>query len=299
MDAFLASRIMTDIFQGVASGITYSMIALCLVIIWRSTGVLNFAQGSMAMFAAFLGMTLVEHGVGYWWCLIISLLFGLAIGGATERILVRPLYGKPELNPIVVMVGLSELLQLGAGAIWGTTQRILPTPFSQVYYQLHGHLVQLSPFVLLQVALALGVMMIIAIVFQFTRLGLQMRAAAVAPEVARLLGVRVSRMLTYGWMISSGVGALAAVIVTTDQGTGISPTVMTFIFVYGFMAAAIGGLESPGGAVLGGLLIGLIEQFTSDYGNANLASIAGLILLIVVLVVRPQGLFTRHQARRV
>ena len=123
----------------------YSLVALSLVIIWQSTHVLNFAQGAMAMFATYIGMTEIERGVGYWWCVIISVVVGMALGGVTERVLIRPLYGKPEINPIVVMVGFLAVIEAVATSIWTSTTRTIAAPFSQVYFKSHGQLILFRP----------------------------------------------------------------------------------------------------------------------------------------------------------
>jgi branched-chain amino acid transport system permease protein len=298
MSAFLTSTFMHNIFGGLAQGVVYSLVALSLVIIWQSTHVLNFAQGAMAMFATYIGMTEIDRGIGYWWCVIISVAVGMALGGVTERVLIRPLYGKPEINPIVVMVGFLGVIEAVAAAIWTSTTRNIAEPFSQIFYHVNGKLVYLSPFIVFQIVLAIGIMLAVAALFRFTRLGLQLRASAMAPEVSRLLGIRVSRMLTFGWMLSAGVGAIAAVI-TASATFGLFPTDMDGIFVAGFIAAAVGGLESPIGAVAGGLLIGLAEQFILSYWSPNVAPLGGIIILVIALMIRPQGLFTKTAGRRV
>lgn len=298
MSAFLTSTFMHNIFGGLAQGVVYSLVALSLVIIWQSTHVLNFAQGAMAMFATYIGMTEIDRGIGYWWCVIISVAVGMALGGVTERVLIRPLYGKPEINPIVVMVGFLGVIEALAAAIWTSTTRNIAEPFSQIFYHADGKLVYLSPFIIFQIVLAIGIMLAVAALFRFTPLGLQLRASALAPEVSRLLGIRVSRMLTIGWMLSAGVGAIAAVI-TASATFGLFPTDMDGIFVAGFIAAAVGGLESPVGAVAGGLLIGLAEQFILSYWSPNVAPLGGIIILVIVLMIRPQGLFTKTAGRRV
>jgi branched-chain amino acid transport system permease protein len=298
MANFLASQFMHNIFSGLAQGVLYSLIALSLVIIWQSTHVLNFAQGAMAMFATYLGMTEIDRGVGYWWCVIISVIAGVIFGGLAERVLIRPLYGKPEINPIVVMIGFLGVIEAVATAIWTSTTRNITSPFSQIYFHANGQVILLSPFVIFQIILAIVIMLLVAALFRFTKLGLQLRASALAPEVARLLGVRVNRMLTIGWMLSAGVGAVAAVIIAS--GTfGLFPTNMDGIFVAGFIAAAVGGLESPIGAIAGGLLIGLAEQFILSYWSATLAPLGGLLILVVALMIRPQGIFTKAVGRRV
>jgi branched-chain amino acid transport system permease protein len=289
---------MHNIFGGLAQGVIYSLVALSLVIIWQSTHVLNFAQGAMAMLATYIGMTQIDRGIGYWWCLVISVVVGMVFGGVTERVLIRPLYGKPEINPIVVMVGFLGVIEAVATAIWTSTTRNIAAPFSQVFFQSHGNLVYLSPFIIFQVILAVVIMLLVAALFRFTKLGLQLRASALAPEVARLLGVRVNRMLTIGWILSAGVGAIAAVILASGS-FGLFPTDMDGVFVAGFIAAAVGGLESPIGAIAGGLLIGLAEQFILAYWSPNVAPLGGIIILVVALMIRPQGIFTRTVGRRV
>ncbi len=299
MDAFLTSRIVTDILEGLTNGVKYGLVALSLVLIWRSTRVLNFAQGAMSMFAAYLGMIIFVNHLSYWPLVGISLAAGFLIGGTTERVLVRHLYGKPEINPIVVMVGVLIVLESVAAAIWSSTPRGIPNPFSPIDWQLGGHPVALSAFSLYEILTSLGVMAIVAILFRFTNLGLQLRASALAPEVSRLLGVRVSRMLTLGWILSTGVGTICAVLVASNYFTGLTPSVMDGIFAFGFIAAAVGGLDSPVGAIVSGVVMGIVLQFVGDYINSNAIILTALIILIVSLMVRPSGIFTRSIARRV
>ncbi|HET9090354.1 MAG TPA: branched-chain amino acid ABC transporter permease [Acidimicrobiales bacterium] len=288
---------MTDIFGGLATGAVVALIALSLVIIWQSTHVLNFAQGAMGMFATFVGMNLVFHGLNYWLCLVLSVVTGMVLGGVTERVLIRPLYGKPEINPIVVMIGFLGVIEAVIASIWTTNITMLPSPFSQIYYQSAGHTILVSPFIFYEVAVVAAVVIAIALLFRRTNLGLQMRAAALAPEVSRLLGVRVGRLLTLGWILSTGVGTLAAVVVSTGQV--LAPTNMDGIFVSAFIAAAVGGLESPLGAIVAGLAIGLTEQFILDFWSTSIAPLSGVIVLVIGLSLRPQGLFTKHVSRRV
>ena len=296
---WLSSGFMSDVFLGITNGVLYGLIALSLVIVWRSTSILNFAQGAMAMFAAYVGMTMSSHGLNFWACFAIAIAAGFALGGLTERVLVRPLYKRPEINSIVVMVGFLGLLESAAAAIWSTAPRTLESPFSQIYFQHHGSTILLSPFALFQIIAALVIMTAVGAIFRYTNLGLQLRAAALAPEVARLLGVRVNRLLTFGWMLSSAAGVVAAVVISSSGSIGLSPTIMDGFFVFGFIAAAVGGLESPLGAVVAGLMIGLVQQFLQDYAPSGISSFAPVIILVVALMIRPQGLFSTTKARRV
>jgi branched-chain amino acid transport system permease protein len=299
MDPFLTSRIVTDVLGGLTNGVTYGLVALSLVLIWRSTGVLNFAQGAMPMFATYIGFALLSYHFGYWECVVACIIAGLLLGGLTERILVRRLYGKPEINPIVVMVGFLIVLEAVAAAIWSSTPRSLPSPFSSIHWQLDGKPFALSPFTVYEIVTALVVMALVAALFRFTKLGLQLRASALAPEVSRLLGVRVGRLLTLGWMLSTAVGVITAILVSTNFFSGLTPTVMDGIFAYGFIAAAIGGLESPVGAIVAGVLLGIVNQFVTDFVNQNAVILIALAILVVSLMVRPSGVFTKSIQRRV
>jgi branched-chain amino acid transport system permease protein len=299
MDPFLTSRIVSDILGGLTNGVIYGLVALSLVLIWRSTGILNFAQGAMPMIATYVGMVVFAHDFSYWPCVAISMVVGFAIGGGTERLLVRHLYGKPELNPIVVMVGFLIVLEAVAAAIWSTQPRGFGNPFSPIDFRLGGKPIAMSAFSLYEVITGLVVMTLVAMLFRYTKVGLQLRASALAPEVSRLLGVRVSRMLTLGWILSMGVGTITTILVASNFFTGLTPQVMDGIFAFGFIAAAVGGLDSPVGAVLSGVAIGIALQFVGDFLNSNYIILVALGILIVSLMVRPNGIFTKNSARRV
>ncbi|HUX03856.1 MAG TPA: branched-chain amino acid ABC transporter permease [Acidimicrobiales bacterium] len=299
MDTFLTSRNVADVLGGLTNGVIYSLVALSLVLVWRSTRILNFAQGAMAMIATYIGFAVLAPTTNYWVSMGIAILAGMVLGGLTERVLVRGLYGKPEINPIVAMVGFLLVLESVAAAIWSTSSRGLPTPFSIVDYQLAHKPVALSPFALYEIVTALVVMVFIALLFQYTKVGLQLRAAALAPEVSRLLGVRVGRMLTLGWILSTAVGSITAVLVASNYFTGLTPTSMDGVFAFGFIAAAIGGLDSPVGALVSGVALGIILQFVGDYLNSNAIILVALGMLVVSLMARPNGVFTRSAQRRV
>ncbi len=299
MDAFLTSRIISDVLTGLTNGVIYGLVALSLVLVWRSTRILNFAQGAMPMFATYLGMGLLSYHFGYWPCVAISIVAGFVVGGVSERVLVRKLYGKPEINPIVVMVGFLIVLEAVAAAIWSTLPRGLPSPFSAIDWQIGGKPFAMSDFSVYEIVTAVLVMTLVALLFRFTKLGLQLRAAALAPEVSRLLGVRVGRMLTLGWMLSTAVGTITTILVASNFFTGLTPQVMDGIFAFGFIAAAVGGLDSPVGAIISGVVIGIVLQFVGDYLNSNAIILVALVILIVSLMLRPNGVFTKSTARRV
>ena len=287
----LSSRIANDIALGTTGGVIIGLVGLSLVMIWQSTHVLNFAQGSMAMFATFLGLINIEHGMNVWLAIGLSVLAGVVVGAVTERTIVRPLYGKPELNSIVVMIGLSLFLTTLATSIWSNYPHIFTSPFSTTYFMSGDTATGLSPFTLFQIVTSVVVMLAVAALFKFTKLGLQLRASAISPEVAKLLGVRVGRMLTIGWALSTAVGAVAGVVMGLSD-FGLTPIVLDSIFVYGFIAAAVGGLESPTGALISGVLIGIITQFVTDYKGVSYAMFVCVIILVISLLARPQGILS-------
>ncbi len=290
---------MSDVLGGLTNGMIYGLVALSLVLIWRSAGILNFAAGAMPMVATYVGMVIFVSTLGYWPSVVIAIITGLTIGALTERVVVRRLYGKPPINPVVVMVGILIVLEGVAAAIWSTVPRGIPNPFSPIDWQLAGKPIALSSFSLYEIVTALVVMSAVAALFRFTKLGLQLRASALAPEVSRLLGVRVGRMLTLGWALSTGVGTITTVLVASNFFTGLTPQVMDGIFAFGFIAAAVGGLESPVGAIVSGVALGIVLQFVGDYINSNAIILVALVILVVSLMVRPNGIFTRNSARRV
>jgi len=283
--------------NGVSAGVIYAAVALGLVLIWRSTQILNFAQGGMAMFTTYIASTLLQHSFGYWEALVVALVAGLALGAATERVLIRPVEGRSPIDAVIVAIGFLIFIEALAGAIWGSDLRAFPAPFRQVGYVLAGHPLAFTPFDLFVVGSVLLLMALMLVLFRFTAVGLRMRASAFAPEVARLLGVRVKRMLTLGWALAAMAGALAGVFIAPK--VFLSPNYMDSILIYGFTAAIVGGLESPVGSLVGGLVTGLALSYVGGYVGESFEPTGALGLLVVVLMARPSGLFSRVQPRRV
>jgi branched-chain amino acid transport system permease protein len=289
-------RFLNLTLAGVSSGSIYAAVALALVLIWRSTRIVNFAQGGMMMVTTFVAYTVVQHGGSYWVALAAALAAG-AVLGAVAELLVRPVEGGPPLNAVIVTLGLLVFLQAVAGMVFGGTPRSFSPAFSISGYQVGGTRLAFSPadtFILLAVV---AVTVALAVLFRRTSTGLRMRAAAFAPEVARLLGVRVGRTLTGGWVLAAVVGALAGVLVAPSIFVG--PNTFDAMLVFGFTAAVIGGLDSPAGAVVGGLLLGLALSYVSGYAGSDVVTLGALVVLVVVLMIRPAGLFARRGGRRV
>lgn len=282
---------------GLAEGFIFASVALGLVLIFRATNLINFAQGAMAMLTTFIAFSVLGKGVGYWGAFVVALACGLLIGGVVQIVLVRPVQNKPPLNGVIVTFGLLILLEGLAGAIWGNTNRGFPPAFSQNGFKVGSTSIAFSHFDLFIVIAVVVLLVLVAGLFRATTLGLRMRAAAFAPEAARLLGVRVSQLLTLGWALAAVAGALAGVLVAPTSV--FSPGYMDLILVYSFAAAVVGGLDSPVGALVGGLIVGLALAYVGGYLGDALEPIGALVLLIVALMIRPEGLFARPTARRV
>jgi branched-chain amino acid transport system permease protein len=291
------NRFLDLTLNGIANGAVYAAVALSLVLIWRATRILNFAQAGMLMITTFIAWTLIDHGASYWVAFFAALVSGLVLGAVVERVLIRPIEGGPPLNAIIVTLGLLVLLQAAAGMIWGGNPKSFPPAFSIAGYKVGGRPVLFSPFDLFTVLVVAALMIGLLVLFRRTSLGLQMRAAAFAPEVSRLLGVRVGRMFTAGWALASLAGSLAGLLVAPS--VFVAPTNFDAVLVFGFTAAVLGGLESPPGALVGGLLLGLALSYVSGYLGAEVVTLGALAILVAVLMVRPSGLFAHSGTRRV
>jgi branched-chain amino acid transport system permease protein len=284
--------------SGLTEGMVYAAFALALVLIWRSTRIVNFAQGSMAAATTFIALALIQGGQSYWVALIVALVCGFVLGAVIERVVVRPVEGGPELNAVIVTLGLFVAIQAGIAIIFGSSFQSFPTPFGLEGFQVGDSRIALTPTSVYVIGAVLVVMALLVALFRFTRVGLAMRASAFGQEVARLLGVRVGRMLTLGWALAAVVGSLAGLLIA--GGEFVYPAFMDSLIVFGFVAAILGGLDSPVGAVVGGLLLGLALSYVNGYierGSA-LVNVAALVILMVVLLVRPGGLFASTTARR-
>jgi branched-chain amino acid transport system permease protein len=275
---FLTSEFFNFTFTGITNGMIYAAIGLALVLIWQASHVLNFAQGAMAMATSWVAYVALSHSVPYWLAFILAVVAGFFAGGIVEVGLMRPLRNKPEINPIVVSVGLFVALESLVAMLFVPPQVEIPAPFSTTGISIGSAQINFSLYNLFTSLMVLAVMGAMFALFRFTNLGLKMRAAAFAPEVSR---------------------SVAAMLFVSDGQTQLSPTVMDSVFIAGFAAAAIGGLESPIGALVGGLAVGLTTSYVGGYYSSSLAPISIVILLVIVLMVRPQGIFSRPGSRRV
>ena len=282
---------------GIAVGMIYAAIALSLVLIWRGTRVLNYSQGGMAMFTTYVAWVVIRDTGNYWLGFFAALAAGLALGAVLESTVVRPTMGKAPLNSVIVTIGLLILLEGAAGIIYGGQYRSFPAAFSVRGLKIGSFGLGISEADLFTAAAVLAAALALFLVFEYTSVGLRLRATAFSPGVSRLLGIRIGRILTLGWALAGLFGALAGVLVTPS--TFLYPNSMDAIFVLGFTAAVIGGLDSPVGAVIGGVLLGVLLSYAGGYLGSNLVLVYGLAALVLVLMIRPSGLFSGAATRRV
>jgi len=298
----------TDFLQqlvsGLASGGIYALLALALVIIHRSTGVINFAQGEMATLATYIAWALItEHGWRYWPAFVGTLALSFIGGVAIHRVVIRPVERGNVLRIVIVTIGL--LVAINGFVIWkwGGEPKQLQSPFGTDTFDIGGVIVSAQD--IGTIAVALAIVVLLWLLFQYTKVGLALRAAAVNPEEARLVGVRVSWMLALGWGLAALLGAVAGML--TAPTVGLDPNMMAAVLIYAFAAAVLGGIDSPLGAVVGGLTVGVLLNllgYLSQYDAVSwfteeLRLPAALLIILVVLVVRPQGIFGKPEVKRV
>jgi branched-chain amino acid transport system permease protein len=283
--------------NGLTVGFIYAAFALCLVLIFRATRIINFGQGAQAMFTTFIALEVLRGTDSYWLALLAALVSGFVLGGLVERLIVRPVENGPEINAVIVTLGLFVGFVALAAIIFGNSFEGFGAPFSVEGIQIGGATVNLTPNNIYNVIAVLIAMALLLGLFRYTSLGLQMRASAFGQEVARLLGVRVGQMLTLGWALAGMFGSLAGILIA--GGGFISPAFMDGVVVFGFVAAVLGGLDSFVGAVVGGLVLGLTTNYVQGYVGQELQTLAALVILMVVLLVKPGGLFSSSVARRV
>jgi branched-chain amino acid transport system permease protein len=295
-----------QVAAGLANGAIYASLALALVMIFVSTDHINFAQGEMAMFSAYLCWQLIQWGMNFWIALPLVMALSFLIGVGVERTVLRPLHNAPVLSVVVVFIGLLTIFHALAGGIWTHTIKEFPSPFPRVTFVGSGYI---GPHQLGMIAVTVAILLALFAFFRFTPLGLAMRAAAQNPTSARLAGISVDWMLALGWGLAAAVGAVAGCMVA--PAVYLDPNMMSGILLYGFAGALVGGISSPGGAVAGGFIVGVLENVIAYFGNvlerATGVYLVGngekltvaLIIVITVLTLKPSGLFGHVTVKRV
>jgi len=287
-----------QVVSGLATGGIYASLALALVMIYQATDVVNFAQGSMAMFSTYLCWSLLQAGLPYWVAFVATLVIAFAGGILIERVVIRPVENAPILSIVIVTIGLLVILVSVAGWIYSYIQKPFPSPFPNKPIKI-GNIV-FGAHDLGAIGITLVVLLLLFLFFRFTTLGLAMRAAAQNPTSSRLCGIRVGWMLALGWGLAATFGAVAGMIVAPV--VFLDPNMMGGIQIYAFAAATVGGFTSPLGAVVGGFLVGVTENLVGTYVSfigTELKMTVALAMIIIVLLVKPSGLFGRSSVRRV
>jgi len=290
MDAFIA-----QVLSGLATGGIYASVALALVMIYQATHLVNFAQGELAMFCTYIAWAMIDAGFPYWAAFAATMVLAFVIGVAIERLVIRPVEGSSVLAVVVVFIGLLVIFNSLAGWIFTYTIKPFPSPFPA--QPLFGNR-YLSSHELGAIGVTLVVLFLLYVFFRFTPLGLAMRAAAQNPESSRLVGIRVGWMLALGWGLAAAIGSIAGMMVAPI--VYLDPNMMGGVLLYAFAAALVGGIDNPMGAVIGGFIVGVLENVLGAFviGNELKLSVA-LVIIIGVLLVKPSGFFGRVHVTRV
>ena len=290
MEAFLH-----QVFAGIASGGIYASVALALVMIYQSTHHINFAQGEMAMFSTFIAWWLMNSGMPYWAAFFLTIAVSFAGGLLIQRLILKPVEKAPVLTNVIVFIGLLVIFNSVAGWVFDHTIKPFPTPFPK------GSFIETKWFSAHEIGTIVVMLCVLAALFAFLRytpVGLAMRAAAQNPESARLVGIRVSWMLGIGWGLAAAIGAVAGMMVAPI--VFLEPNMMSGILLYGFAAALLGGIDNPWGAVVGGFIVGVLENILGAYViGTELKLTVALVLIVVTLTLRPNGLFGKAVVTRV
>ena len=292
------SELLQQVVSGLAAGGIYGSLALALVLIYRSTGVINFAQGEMATFTTYVAWTLMDHGWPFWPAFAATLGVAFLGGVALERVLIRPVESAPPLTIVILTIGLLILVNGATSWIWGGAAKQFHGPFSTRPIHVGGVAFSIQDLGVIGVSVA--TVALLALFFRFTKLGLALRASALNPSSSRLVGIRVGWMLALGWGLAAVLGAIAGMMAAPSLF--LDPNMMQSVLLYAFAAAVLGGLESPLGAVVAGLAIGVMLNLVGtywDFVGGQLRLAAALTVILGVLLVRPQGLFGKAAVRRV
>jgi branched-chain amino acid transport system permease protein len=299
-------QLLNTFLIGVTSGAIYALMALSIVLVWRSTRVINFAQAGQALTSTFIGYQTLHYVNSFWVALLVAMIGGALISALIEVTLMRVLLKHSSsgaiagVAPIIATLGLLQVIQASITLIWGGGDVLLTPPLSNVGFTIGTNTLVFSPMKLAIILIVLLLLAALSLIFQKTSIGLSLRAAAFSPELARLAGVRVDAVRTLGWALSGATGAVAGLLLVANGNGSFSSASLEFslLLISGFIAAVIGGLESILGAVLGGLALGILTAFVLMYVSDSLFFIAPFVILLLVLFIRPQGILGKKGGRR-
>ena len=295
------TQFITAVLTSLSSGAIYALMALALVLVWRSTRVVNFAQAGQAVLTTYIGYEVIQRTGSYWIALVVAIISGAIIGAFIDRFFMRPIFKRVTSGPIVLIapvvatLGLLGIIEAIIGVVWGLNNQSIEPPVLNAGFNVNGTVIAFSlfnAFVLGAVAVA---MILLTLLFQRTNIGLALRASAYSPEISKLSGIKVDAVRTLGWAISGAAGGLAGMLYVPS--TYLFPNAMDILLVFGFIAAVIGGLESMVGAVAGAMVLGFAINFATTYISTTLVFPTAFVVLILVLLVRPSGLFAGKKGR--
>jgi len=287
---------------GLSTGSIYSLMSIALVLVWRSTRVINFAQAGQAVLSTYMGYEVIVRTNSFWLGLIGAMLAGALIGALIDFVFMRTLFRRVTSGPIVLVapvvatLGLLGIIQAVTGFVWGLENKSITPPVSTGGFQIGERTLPFGPLNLLIVVAVTISLLILALIFQRTNIGLALRASAFSPEISRLSGIKVDLVRTLGWAISGAAGGLAGMLFVSNSA--LNPNAMDVLLVFGFVSAVIGGLDSLIGAVAGGLVLGMAINFAVAYIDTQMIFPTTFIILILVLLLKPSGLFSRAKGRR-
>ena len=295
-------KFITAVLTSLTTGSIYALMSTALVLVWRSTRVINFAQAGQAVLTTYIGYEVIVRSGSYWVGLIVAIVAGAVIGAAIDRFFMRPIFKRVTTGPIVMIapvvatLGLLGIVQAIIGFKWGLTYQTIAAPVSTDGYRIFGSVIAFSPFNLMVLVCVTITMLLLTLLFQKTNLGLALRASAYSPEIAKLSGIKVDGIRTLGWALAGAAGGLAGMLFVPS--TYLYPNAMDVLLVFGFIAAVIGGLDSLIGAVAGAMVLGFAINFTTSYISSRLVFPTAFIILILVLLIKPAGIFSNKKGRR-
>ena len=295
-------KFITAVLTSLTTGSIYALMSTALVLVWRSTRVINFAQAGQAVLTTYIGYEVIVRSGSYWVGLIVAIVAGAVIGAAIDRFFMRPIFKRVTTGPIVMIapvvatLGLLGIVQAIIGFKWGLTYQTIAAPVSTDGYRIFGSVIAFSPFNLMVLVCVTITMLLLTLLFQKTNLGLALRASAYSPEIAKLSGIKVDGIRTLGWALAGAAGGLAGMLFIPS--TYLYPNAMDVLLVFGFIAAVIGGLDSLFGAVAGAMVLGFAINFTTSYISSRLVFPTAFIILILVLLIKPAGIFSNKKGRR-
>jgi branched-chain amino acid transport system permease protein len=295
-------KFITAILTSLATGSIYALMSTALVLVWRSTRVINFAQAGQAVLTTYIGYEVIVRSGAYWIGLIAAIISGAVIGAVIDRFFMRPIFKRVTTGPIVMIapvvatLGLLGIVQAIIGFKWGLSYQTIAAPVSTDGYRVFGSVIAFSPFNLMVLVSVTITMILLTILFQKTNIGLALRASAHSPEIAKLSGIKVDGVRTLGWALAGAAGGLAGMLFVPSAY--LYPNAMDVLLVFGFIAAVIGGLDSLFGAVAGAMILGFAINFATAYISSKLVFPMAFIILILVLLIKPGGIFSAQKGRK-